>query len=46
VLIVEVQNGGDSEESGVNVTINVGGATQEQAIPRIGPGETQVVRFR
>jgi hypothetical protein len=45
VLNVEVQNSGDSEESGVTVTVNVGGSTQQLPIPRIGPGETQVVKF-
>ncbi len=45
VLNVEVSNGGDSEESSVNVTVNVGGDTQELPIPRIGPGETQVLKF-
>jgi hypothetical protein len=45
VLNVEVQNSGESEESGVTVTVNVGGSTQELPIPRIGPGETQVVKF-
>jgi hypothetical protein len=45
VLNVEVQNGGDSEETNVNVTVNVGGSTQEFPISRIGPGETQVVKF-
>ena len=45
VLNVEVSNGGDSEESAINVTVNVGGATQVGTIPRIGPGETEVVKF-
>jgi hypothetical protein len=46
VLNVEVQNSGDSEESNVTVTVNVGGSTLQLPIPRIGPGETQVVKFQ
>jgi hypothetical protein len=45
VLNIEVQNSGDSEESGVTVTVNIGGSTTEGSVPRIGPGETQVVKI-
>jgi hypothetical protein len=45
VVNVEVQNGGESEESGVTVTVAVGADTQTQTIPRIGAGETQVIKF-
>jgi hypothetical protein len=46
VLNVEVQNSGQSEETNVTVTVNVGGSTLQLPIPRIGPGETQVVKFQ
>jgi hypothetical protein len=42
-LDVQVQNQGDSEESGVTVSVNVGGETLEEEISTIGPGETQTV---
>jgi hypothetical protein len=45
-LEVEVQNQGDSEESGVVVTYDVqGGASGEETIPQIGAGETTTVNL-
>lgn len=45
-LVVSVQNGGESEESNVTVTANIGGTTLEAAIPTIGAGETTVVKIQ
>jgi subtilase family serine protease len=43
-LDVQVQNQGDSEETGVTVSVTVnGGNTIEKQISTIAPGETQTV---
>ena len=42
-LDVQAMNQGDSEESGVTVTVDIGGDTLEEQIGTIAPGETQTV---
>jgi hypothetical protein len=44
-LVVAVQNGGESEETNVQVTANIGGTTLESTIPTIGAGETTMVKM-
>lgn len=45
-LEVQVQNQGESEETGVTVTVTVdGGSSIEEQISTIGPGETQTVNI-
>jgi CARDB protein len=39
-LTVSVTNGGDSEETNIEVTVTVGGTPITKAIPKIGAGET------
>jgi hypothetical protein len=42
-LDVQAMNQGDSDESGVTVTVDVGGQVLEEQISSIAPGETQTV---
>jgi subtilase family serine protease len=42
-LDVQAMNQGDSEESGVTVTVDIGGQVLEEEISSIAPGETQTV---
>ncbi|MFN2611889.1 MAG: CARDB domain-containing protein [Solirubrobacterales bacterium] len=44
-LVVDVENGGDSEESDVTVTASIGGTTLESTIAKIGAGQTTSVKM-
>lgn len=45
VLNVEVQNGGESEETDINITVTIGGATLNATIPTIGAGDTATAKI-
>lgn len=44
-LNVEVQNGGDSEESDVGITVTVGDTSLDATIPSIGAGDTETAKI-
>ncbi|MGZ5307588.1 MAG: CARDB domain-containing protein [Solirubrobacterales bacterium] len=44
VLNVEVQNGGDSEETDISITVTIGGSTLNATIPTIGAGDTATAK--
>jgi hypothetical protein len=44
-LALDITNGGESEETNVNVTVNIGGQTIEQTVAKIGAGQTTTVKI-
>jgi hypothetical protein len=44
-LNVEVQNGGESEETDISITVTVGGTTLNATIPSIGAGDTATAKI-